>query len=73
MQSAVESQYTELLSQSQADMSVGNNDEDGVERDLREMNQNLLQSQQELVSAQAEYDRACSSEEEALSTWDSKR
>ena len=73
MQNEVESQYTELLSQSQADMSVGNNDEGDVERELREMNQNLIQMQQELMSAQANYDRAHASEEEALNTWESKR
>lgn len=73
VQNEVESQYTELLSQSQADMSVGNNDEGDVERDLREMNQILLQMQQELISVQANYDRARASEEEALNTWESKR
>lgn len=69
----MESQYTELLSQSQADMSVGSNDEDELERDLREVNQNLLQMQQELMSADAECGRARASEEEALNTWQSKR
>ena len=63
----------ELLSQSEADMSVGNNDEGDVERDLRELNQRLLQMQQELMGAQADYDRARASEEEALNTWESKR
>lgn len=73
VQSEVESQYSELLTQSQADMSVSNDDEDEVERDLRELNQTLIQMQQELMSAQAECDRARAAEEEALNTWESKR
>lgn len=73
VQSEVESQYSELLTQSQADMSVSNDDEDDVERDLRELNQTLIQMQQELMSAQAGCDRARAAEEEALSTWVSKR
>ena len=72
-QNEVESQHQELLSQSQADISVSNNDEDEVERELRELNQSLLQMHQELMSAQAECDRARSSEEEACRTWEAKR
>lgn len=73
VQSEVDSQYMELLTQSQADMSVSNDDEDEVERDLRELNQTLIQMQQELMSAQAECDRARAAEEEASNTWLSKR
>ncbi|KAL3161007.1 hypothetical protein ABBQ38_009393 [Trebouxia sp. C0009 RCD-2024] len=69
----VESQQQELLSQSQADVSVSNNDEDEVERELRELNQSLFQMHQELMSAQAECDRARSSEQEACRTWEGKR
>lgn len=54
-------------------MSVTSNDEDEVERELRELNQSLLQMHQELMSAQAECDRARSSEEEACRTWEAKR
>ena len=73
VQNAVESQHLELLSQSQADMSVSNNDEDEVERELRELNQTLVQMQQEVMSAQADCDRARSSEEEAQRNWEAKR
>lgn len=72
-QNEVESQQQELLSQSQADVSVSNNDEDEVERELRELNQSLFQMHQELMSAQAECDRARSSEQEACRTWEGKR
>lgn len=72
-QNEVESQQQELLSQSQAQVSVSNNDEDEVERELRELNQSLFQMHQELMSAQAECDRARSSEEEACRCWEAKR
>ena len=73
VQNDVDSQYAELLSQSEADMSVTKLDEGEIEREIRELSQNLLQMQQELMSAQAECDRAQSAEQDALSTWEAKR
>ena len=73
MQSEAESQYHELMSQSQADMSVSNEDEGAMEREIRELTQALLQYQQQLMSLQADYSRANADEEEALKTWEAKR
>ncbi len=73
MQNEVESQYSDLLSQSQAAMSMGDEDEGEAEREARDLGQQLFQAQQELMTAQAECDRAQRVEQETHDVWEAKR
>ena len=73
MQNEAQSQYSELLSQSQAELSVGQEDEGDTDREIRELTQQLVEAQQEVMTAQAECDRALRTEQEAFEAWDSKR
>lgn len=73
LQNAAESQYSELVSQSQMDAPVEGQDEGDIEKELRELNQQLLEEQQQLMTAQAECDRARRADSEAQAAWDTSR
>ncbi|DBA94579.1 TPA: hypothetical protein ACH3X1_002162 [Trebouxia sp. C0004] len=68
-----QSQWSELLTQRQVDLSVGQADEGDTDREIRELTQQLVQAQQEFMTSQAECDRALRTEQEALEAWESKR
>jgi len=73
VQNEAQSQYSELLTQSQADLSVGQADEGDTDREIRELTQQLVEAQQEVMTAQAECNRALRIEQEAFEAWETKR
>ena len=73
LQNAAESQFSELMSQSQMDAPAEGQDEGDIEKELRELNQQLLEEQQQLMTAQAECDRARRADSEAQAAWDTSR
>ena len=73
LQNQLDSQYSELLSQSQAEVPTAGIDEGEVEGNLRQLHQDLLQAQQQLMTAHADCERAQRAEEEAHTVWEAKR
>ncbi len=61
------------MTQSEADLSVGHADEGDTDREIRELTQQLMEAQQEVMTAQAECDRVLRTEQEAFEAWESKR
>ncbi len=73
VQNEAQSQYSEVLLQSQDQLSVGQADEGDTDREIRELSQELVQAQQEVMTAQAKCDRALRAEQDAFEAWESKR
>ena len=73
LQSHADSQFSELLSQSQTQLPAEGADEGEIERELRSLNERVIETQQELMTAQAACRQAQEAEAEAHCIWEAKR
>ena len=73
LQSQADSQYHDLLSQSQSQLPAEGADEGEIDRELRTLNERVFEAQQQLMDAQSACSRAQEAETEAHSIWEAKR
>lgn len=73
LQHHLHSQLEDLLSASQIEVDIGDEDDNSIEKQIREVTQQLLQKQQDLMAAQSCADKARQAEAEASEAWQAKR
>lgn len=73
LQHHLHSQLEDLLSASQIEVDIGDEDDNSIEKQIKEVTQQLLQKQQDLMAAQSCADKARQAEAEASEAWQAKR